>query len=297
MKPNQKLPSGRRPRNLIEPSQLIEIDPQAKAWLQSRLDAERRTSSNNNNNSNEKVGESDKPAKKRKSMIISDSVSDEHNYFQNSESTEGDYLNCDDSYETEKKDSTYHHTSKKKKYEKADLLTPIRNMSDDDDDDDDNNNIDDGLTNEAINRFNNYYNSYEDTNTNTPNFTLPNCITVKTNNSNSNSGFTINIPPTIQLIYFTDKSTPISQYIDNNRPPLPETQKIKQLHQFKFSQKITKKMGHYDDALILHNNIFQFKLVNIEDNKIVDVIISDYHTNQLYIITDRRLFDGWVKVR
>ena len=258
------------------------------------------TNNNNNNNNNDaddngifdklyarhQDDDDDEQPKKRKRMVISDGDEDSYDsdYCDEWEKLPKRRNNDDNNRKVNKSDSKC--TEKRQKSEKC--LPNASNIIFGDEVDDSDNEI---ITNNNL-EWSGVYNSYLD---DTPNFPLPNYMSIRPNTNNNNNSFTLSIPPVVQLLSCTDKSIPISQYLDNNRPQLSVNQKITQLSEFKFSQKITKKMGPYDDAFILHNNVFQFKLVNIEHGKIIDVVLSDCRTEQLYLINDRRLFQGWIE--
>ncbi len=265
--------------------------------LYNNSDNSNNTTTNNNNNKKKSI-----IFKKRKRMTISDGDdaedSDNYDVFyedQNQSENKEEYDNNDNDTDNENDSDT---STNNKHYHYTGVSTSQVNTNDI---------IPDSITINNHDDWNSYYNSYD---TPIPNFPLPNYIHLQTddntnnnsNNNNNNNGklstnsTTISIPSSIKLLTYTDKSTVISQYIDNNQPNLLAGEKIKDLNKFKFSQKFTKKMGPYDDSLILHNNTFQFKVIHIENSKIMDVILSDCRTHQLYLINDQRLLKGWVKI-
>jgi hypothetical protein len=108
--------------------------------------------------------------------------------------------------------------------------------------------------------------------------------------------FHIRLPGYVTELLITTKSAMISDYIDTNQPPLLPSQKMSHIYEIPFNQKITKKLGPYDDNLVLHNKIFRFKILNADENRnITDVVIVDCHTQKWYLLSDSRLFDGWTK--
>ena len=132
-----------------------------------------------------------------------------------------------------------------------------------------------------------------------PSFPLPNHINLQHYDDGrfDRADFHINLPAHVKLLTSTKRSADVSRYIDINQPPLLPWQKLSHLDKFQFNQQVTKKVKPYDDSLILHNNIFRFKLINLGDNgKLIDAVLIDNHSSQWYLISDPTLFEGWVKV-
>ncbi len=108
--------------------------------------------------------------------------------------------------------------------------------------------------------------------------------------------FHIKLPGCTELLISSKSTIDISEHLDTNQQPLLPSQKISRIYEIPFNQKITKKLGPYDDNFVLHNTIFRFKILNVDENRnITDVVIVDYNTNKWYLLSDPRLFEGWTK--